>query len=219
MTSLVDARQCAWCERELDPWVRANARTCGRKCRQALSRFRVSPSSHATSKPMKFGYADPPYPNLSAKYYRGSEVNHENLVSRLRDEYPNGWALSTSPAGLEMVLGVCNVLIGPNLVRVCPWVRGARRGVSMRPRASWEPLIVFGGRPRRVGPAEVSDDSLVLHPSRHLTLPRRVIGMKPPGFSAWMFRQLGAARGDTLDDLYPGSGAVGRAWKLFQKEP
>jgi hypothetical protein len=30
-----------------------------------------------------------------------------------------------------------------------------------------------------------------------------------------MFAQLGARPGDTLDDLYPGSGAVGRAWALY----
>jgi hypothetical protein len=30
-----------------------------------------------------------------------------------------------------------------------------------------------------------------------------------------MFLQLGAAVGDELDDLFPGSGAIGRAWALF----
>jgi hypothetical protein len=39
--------------------------------------------------------------------------------------------------------------------------------------------------------------------------------MKPPEFAVWMFAQLGARPGDTLDDLYPGSGAVGRAWALY----
>jgi len=39
--------------------------------------------------------------------------------------------------------------------------------------------------------------------------------MKAPEFAMWMFRQLGARPGDTLDDLYPGSGAIGRAWTLY----
>jgi hypothetical protein len=30
-----------------------------------------------------------------------------------------------------------------------------------------------------------------------------------------MFDLLGAQLGDTLDDLYPGSGGVARAWELF----
>jgi hypothetical protein len=39
--------------------------------------------------------------------------------------------------------------------------------------------------------------------------------MKPPQFAAWMFAQLGARPGDHLVDLYPGSGAVGEAWRRY----
>lgn len=39
--------------------------------------------------------------------------------------------------------------------------------------------------------------------------------MKPPEFSVWMFRLLGARRGDELVDLFPGSGAVTRAWERY----
>jgi hypothetical protein len=42
-----------------------------------------------------------------------------------------------------------------------------------------------------------------------------MIGMKPPQFSVWMFDLLGAGPGDVLDDLYPGSGAVGLAWDRY----
>lgn len=28
-------------------------------------------------------------------------------------------------------------------------------------------------------------------------------------------RELGAEPGDDLDDLYPGSGGIGRAWRIF----
>ncbi len=47
------------------------------------------------------------------------------------------------------------------------------------------------------------------------TLPSAVVGMKPPAFCEWIFRLLGALPGDTLDDLYPGSGLVGRSWRLY----
>ena len=35
----------------------------------------------------------------------------------------------------------------------------------------------------------------------------------------WIFDLLGAAPGDTLDDLFPGSGAIGRAWAAFIGQP
>jgi hypothetical protein len=47
------------------------------------------------------------------------------------------------------------------------------------------------------------------------TLPGRVTGTKPAAFCRWVFTLLGAAPGDTLDDLFPGSGAVSRAWAAF----
>ena len=43
----------------------------------------------------------------------------------------------------------------------------------------------------------------------------RVIGAKPAAVCRWIFGLLGAAPGDTLDDLFPGSGAVTKAWAAF----
>jgi hypothetical protein len=51
------------------------------------------------------------------------------------------------------------------------------------------------------------------------TLPGRVLGAKPAVVRRWIFEPLGAAPGDTLDDLFPGSGAVGRAWAAFTRSP
>jgi hypothetical protein len=42
-----------------------------------------------------------------------------------------------------------------------------------------------------------------------------VIGAKPAAVCRWIFTLLGAAPGDTLDDLFPGSGAVSRAWAAY----
>ncbi len=39
--------------------------------------------------------------------------------------------------------------------------------------------------------------------------------MKPPQFAVWMFCQLGVRAGDELVDLYPGSGAIGAAWRRY----
>jgi hypothetical protein len=49
------------------------------------------------------------------------------------------------------------------------------------------------------------------------TLPGRVIGAKPAAVCRWIFDLLGAGPGDTLDDLFPGSGAVTRAWTAYTR--
>jgi hypothetical protein len=55
-----------------------------------------------------------------------------------------------------------------------------------------------------------------VHTSRPRTSdPRRVIGAKPSTFAFWIFELLGAQPGDTLDDLYPGSGGIARAWDIY----
>lgn len=58
-------------------------------------------------------------------------------------------------------------------------------------------------------------DSLVYRPGVRLTDPGRVVGAKPPPFARWIFDLLGAAPGDELTDLFPGSGGITRAWKLY----
>jgi hypothetical protein len=42
-------------------------------------------------------------------------------------------------------------------------------------------------------------------------------GAKPEQFCNWLFAVLGMQKGDTLDDLFPGSGAVTEAWARFQE--
>lgn len=161
---------------------------------------------------MRFAYADPPYPGLARRYYGCPEVDHRELVDRLVAEFPDGWALSTSAEALQDVLGLC-----PPGVRTCPWVKGSRKGVSLRARNAWEPLIVAGGRPRRLGVAEDLDDVLLWGGRQH-SHPGALIGMKSAAFCEWMFRQLGALVGDELVDLFPGSGAVTRAWRLYASQ-
>ena len=58
-------------------------------------------------------------------------------------------------------------------------------------------------------------DSIVCGVAPVTTLPGRVIGAKPAAVCRWIFDLLGAGPGDTLDDLFPGSGAVTRAWDAY----
>lgn len=157
---------------------------------------------------MRFAYADPPYPGLAAKYYKGEasfagEVDHAALIASLKYSY-DGWALSTSAKALRDVLPLC-----PPGARVCSWVKPI--GASTRTfglHNCWEPLIVVGGRRRRGG----QRDWLSAQPARGGgSLP----GRKPIAFAAWLFACLGMQPGDTLADLFPGTGVIGRAWELL----
>jgi hypothetical protein len=158
---------------------------------------------------MRFAYADPPYPGLARKYYGCEEVDHAELVSRLTAGPYDGWALSTSAAALRDVWALC-----PEGTRLNVWVNGPRKTKSYSALHAFEALLVFGGLERRVPVVEDLSDVLSWGGRQH-SHPGALPGMKPAAFCEWMFRLLGASRGDHLDDLFPGSGAVERAWSLY----
>ena len=116
-------------------------------------------------------------------------------------------------------------MLCPPGTRVCVWRRRVRVSASKRALSAWEPLLVVGGREHATDvPQDLLDDletdDVVLdevldYRGRYDSFNGALVGMKPPEFSCFLFRQLGARPGDTLDDLYPGSGAVGRAWALY----
>ena len=126
---------------------------------------------------------------------------------------PDGWALSTSAMALQQVLALC-----PPGVPVCSWHRAVRPTRSNRPISAWEPLIVSGGRELPTPRPQQIRDALA-YGGRYRRYPGALVGMKPPQFAAWMFVQLGARPGDQLVDLYPGSGAVGGAWRRYSGRP
>lgn len=159
---------------------------------------------------MKFGYADPPYPGCGHLYrnhpdYAG-EVDHAALIDQLVSAYPDGWVLHTSSVALRDVLPLC-----PPDVRVMAWVKPfASFKPNVNPGYAWEPVIVRGGRPRTRQQPTVRDYCAAV-----ITLKRGLTGAKPEAVCFWLFEVLNAQPGDTLDDLYPGSGAVTRAWGRF----
>lgn len=216
------SRLCDWCGDPLPEGCRRDAKTCSKTCRQRKSRFGVKRAMlEAACHPMRFGYADPPYPGKEHYYPDGVPVDHFELIDRLSCSFPDGWALSTSAEKLPMVLSIIDSgpILNPPL-RVCVWVRGLRRVPSYRPLNAWEPLIVYGGRILPLVnakgehvPQEVVD--VCDYRGRFHTFPNAMVGMKPPQFATWMFRLLGARPGDELVDLYPGSGAIGRAWERY----
>ena len=206
-------RLCAWCENPIPARARRDAVCCSVRCRQARHRFRRAvgyADSVAPGRPLRLAYADPPYPG-KARLYRdhpdfGGEVNHAGLIERLAAY--DGWALSTSAEALPAVLALC-----PAGVRVAAWHRGERPIRSRWPLYAWEPVIYHGGR--QLADAQRRADSLVCGVGPLDTLPGRVIGAKPAAVCRWIFILLGAGPGDILDDLFPGSGAVSRAWAVY----
>lgn len=173
---------------------------------------------------MRFAYADPPYPGQSEKHYSAhvdyaGEVDHPALIDRLVADYPDGWALSTSSRSLPRLLKLDTC---PDDVHIAAWHRGERPTRSSLPLQAWEPVIYRGGRqqppPIGDGPS-TRTDSLVYIARARLTDPHRVTGAKPAEFLWWLFDLLGALPGDELDDLYPGSGGVSRAWAIHAAGP
>lgn len=218
-------RICEWCrEPEIPPNARGNRITCSKRCRQAKARFnRHISRAQAAEEPMRFAYADPPYPGLSKRYYGdhrdfNGEVDHEKLVSQLTTGPYDGWALSTSAEALRDVWALC-----PPETRLCVWVNGPRKTKSYTALHAYEAVLVWGGRPRREPVVEDLSDvcetddpgTVLLWGGRQHSHPDALTGMKPAAFCNWLFELLGASRGDRLDDFFCGSGAVRRAWELF----
>jgi hypothetical protein len=159
-----------------------------------------------------FAYADPPYPGQAERHYSAedlcAEVDHADLIGDLEANYPDGWALSTSSTSLQYVLSVA-----PEGVRVGAWVKPfCSWKFNVNPAYAWEPVIFKGGRDLGNYP-KVRD-----WVSCGVTLKRGLAGAKPDAFNWWIFRLLGATKGDELHDLFPGSGAVSASWETFCRQ-
>lgn len=160
---------------------------------------------------MRFAYADPPYPGQAARHYGeeaaadgrvAREVNHPLLIAHLCEEFPDGWALSTSSPALRSILGAC-----PDDVRVGVWVKPfAVYKPGVNPAYSWEPVIFRGGRKIASDVPKVRD--YVSEPIRLRRGRKVVIGQKPRVFCWWLFDWLNLESDDELVDIFPGSGAV-----------
>lgn len=155
---------------------------------------------------MKFGYADPPYIGQAKKHYNSTEVNHKELIEKLIREFPDGWALSLSSPSLKTILNMC-----PNDVRVMVWVKPfCSFKPNVNPAYAWEPVIVYGGRKRSRAQPTIRD-----YVEANITLKKGCHGTKPEIFCRWLFEVLNVQPGDELIDLFPGSGAVTDAFKIY----
>lgn len=163
---------------------------------------------------MKIGYADPPYVGCAHLYkdhpdYAG-EVDHSALIERLQSEF-DGWVLhaSATPKSIEVLAP----LVAKTDARWMSWVKGFaafKKNVSVA--YAWEPVIVKAARKPVVSKRLVMRDWI----QESITLRRGLTGAKPEKVCHWAFEMVGARPEDELIDLYPGTGAVSKAWKTWQ---
>jgi hypothetical protein len=160
---------------------------------------------------MRFAYADPPYLGQGTKHYgdRHDEAYlwdtidaHRDLIDELVTDFPDGWALSLSSSSLTRILPLC-----PIDVRVAAWVKPfAAFKRNVRIAYTWEPVIFSGGRMSSKDGATPNRD----HLAESITMRKGFPGAKPDRFNSWVLDLLGWKPGDELDDLFPGTGGMGR---------
>ena len=167
---------------------------------------------------MRFAYADPPYLGCGKKLYGhlhesaadyDDPETHRALIVRLCDEFPDGWAMSLHSPSLRTILPMC-----PEDVRVGSWVKPfAAFKPNVTVAYAWEPVIFRGGRKRPRNMPTVRD-----WVSEVITLKKGCPGAKPEGFCFWLFEVLNIHADDEFVDLFPGSGSVQKAWKVWKRQ-
>lgn len=163
---------------------------------------------------MRIAYADPPYIGCSHLYrdqpdYAG-EVDHAELIARLESEY-DGWILHA--AATARSIAVLGPLVEPTGARWMTWQKtfaAFKKNVSVA--YAWEPVIVKAARKPVVNKRIVMRDWV----SCPISLKRGLTGAKPEAVCHWAFEMVGARPEDEMVDLFPGTGAVTRAWKTWQ---
>ncbi len=163
---------------------------------------------------MKLAYCDPPYIGCAHLYSDqpdfAGEVDHVALVDRLQSEF-GGWVLHASATPRS--LAILAPLVEKVGARWMSWVKGFaafKRNVSVA--YAWEPVIIKAARKPVVSKRLIMRDWIECP----ITLRRGLTGAKPEAVCHWAFEMLGARPDDALADVFPGTGAVTRAWETWR---
>ena len=168
---------------------------------------------------MKFAYADPPYLGSAKRHYSDhpdhavydSVEGHRQLIDHLVSDFPDGWALSMASKNLRDLLPLC-----PPDVRVMAWVKPFTTFFpGVNPAWAWEPLVIRGGHRHAKTDPTIRD---WLAASSPVVRGNGFTGRKPIEFCFWLFSVLDLRGDDELVDLFPGSGAVTRAWERWRAQ-
>jgi hypothetical protein len=165
---------------------------------------------------MRATYADPPYIGQAKKHYKAdprcAEVDHVELVARL--ETFDAFALSCKSDARELAW-LISLFKKP--VRLGMWFKpfcSFKPGVN--PAYAFEPVLWWSSR-RRTRQQKTERDWIEAPAVRaNITLKKGLSGVKPDTFSNWLFEVLNLEPSDEFIDLFPGSGAVGRAWEAWR---
>lgn len=164
---------------------------------------------------MRFAYADPPYPGMSDFYknhpdYAG-EVDHSVLMGQCEYEF-DGAIVHTASTTLAHVL---HETPNPHLWRIMAWVKpfaAFKKNVTVA--YAWEPVLVKAVRKPEITGRIVSRDWI----AEPMTMQRGLVGAKPEAVCMWLFEVAGLSPDDEFVDLFPGSGAVTRAWEKWRSQ-
>jgi hypothetical protein len=170
---------------------------------------------------MRFAYADPPYLGCCSLYGHPHQdgcwddlQTHRNLIAKILRQYPDGWALSSSSSSLHALLPLFS-----EPPRIAAWVKpfcAFKKGV--RPCYAWDPVLFRSDRnppkqshhpPEKGGTQTTPKDYL----AESITLKKGLTGAKPLKFCEWVLDLLNFQPGDTLIDLFPGTGIMQEAVK------
>jgi len=168
---------------------------------------------------MKLAVADPPYPGQAKRHYSNDpsgilaeEVDHVELIERLLRDY-DGWALSTNEPGIEYIKDLFpKGFFKENGIRIAPWVKPwCSWKPTNRVQYAWEPVLFVPVRARGHRGVASTRDYVVAN----IMMKTGTHGAKPPLFCDWILNLIGYQPGDTVDDLYPGTGGLGEAVKRW----
>lgn len=153
--------------------------------------------------PMRFAYADPPYPGCAGMYVENREVNHRVLFGYLCEHFPDGWAMSTASTTLAELLRMDTC---PRDVRICSWVKPfASFKPGVNPGYCWEPVLLWRGRRR----TDKTEPTVRDYLAQSITLRKGLTGAKHAVFCRWVANLLGYRHGvDDLVDVFPGTGIM-----------
>lgn len=159
---------------------------------------------------MRIAIADPPYLGMGKRFYAdhpdASEWDHPHthidLLRRLESDY-DGFVLCTLTSTLRILWP-----LAAEDVRMGAWVKPWASFKGIRVMYRWEPVLfrVPAGRVKATtGP--MTKDWLY----QPIATERGLRGAKPDGFTEWCLDLLGYdSDEDTVDDMFPGTGGMGR---------
>jgi hypothetical protein len=160
---------------------------------------------------MKFAYADPPYLGLAKRFYGDlhpeaaeydKKEKHVELIARLMDEFPDGWAVSLHAPTLPFY---CSII--PKEARVCAWTKTIHQiWWNVTVQYAWEPVILYGGRKEKNRRPMTRDYLNCARAQR-----KGLRGSKPDKFNDWVLDLLNYKIGDEIVDLFPGTNGMAAA--------